>query len=150
VCGGTLDLARWDPIAHRGFRLSLGVFAKRTGIRGPYRAVGPYWVPLYAAPCKVESVTPRYFLPFRDTGSLRVRGSIPLSSTTKLLILKVFLSHLRRRSRSMLQPCCNRTPIKKRPPRTPAGTTTAAYRLHANCAGAAHQPAPPTKRLLRR
>ena len=32
---------------------------------GPYRAVGPYWVPLYAAPCKVESVTPRYFLPFR-------------------------------------------------------------------------------------
>jgi hypothetical protein len=44
---------------------------------GPWGRRGCRPVPIYAAPCRVESVTPRYFLPFRDTSNLRVGGSNP-------------------------------------------------------------------------
>ena len=52
---------------------------KARGRIGPWgrRRCSP--VPLYAAPCNVESVTPRYFLPFRDTSNLRVGGCGPAS-----------------------------------------------------------------------
>jgi hypothetical protein len=47
---------------------------------GPWGRTGCSLVPLYAAPCKVESVTPRHFLPFRDTSNLRVGGCVAFAA----------------------------------------------------------------------
>jgi hypothetical protein len=49
--------------------------AEIRGRIGPWGRARCSPVPLYAAPCKVGSVTPRYFLRFRDTSNLRVGGS---------------------------------------------------------------------------
>ena len=48
----------------------------RRGARkeGPYRAVGPSPVQSIAVSCRAGDVTPRHFLPFRDTSNLRVGG----------------------------------------------------------------------------